>query len=51
MTIKGITRTCYGNVFNNDDEVHNMAHIYFKACLYYMLDKQIKVRSVHLVMG
>ena len=34
MTIKGITRTCYGNVFDNDDEVNNMAHIYFKVAIY-----------------
>ncbi|XP_065913881.1 cytochrome P450 20A1-like isoform X2 [Dysidea avara] len=30
MTIKGITRTCYGNVYNNDEEVYNMTQIYYK---------------------
>ena len=28
MTIKGITRTCFGNAFNSEEEVRKMAKIY-----------------------
>ncbi|XP_065889639.1 cytochrome P450 20A1-like isoform X3 [Dysidea avara] len=28
MTTKGITRTCFGSVFNNEDEIRKMTHIY-----------------------
>ena len=31
MTIKGITRTCFGSVFNNDEEIHKMNHLYHQV--------------------
>ena len=31
MTLKGITRTCYGSMFNDEEEVHRMSHIYQKV--------------------
>ncbi|XP_065889636.1 cytochrome P450 20A1-like [Dysidea avara] len=31
MTIKGITRTCFGSVFNNEDEMRKMTHIYHQV--------------------
>ena len=31
MTLKGITRTCYGSVFNDEEEVRRMSHIYQKV--------------------
>ena len=31
MTLKGITRTCYGSVFNDEEEVRSMSHIYQKV--------------------
>ena len=31
MTIKGITRTCFGSVFNDDEEIHKMAHLYHQV--------------------
>ena len=31
MTLKGITRTCYGSIFNDEEEVHSMSHIYQKV--------------------
>ncbi|XP_065890921.1 cytochrome P450 20A1-like isoform X4 [Dysidea avara] len=30
MTLKGITRTCYGSMFNDDEEVRKMSNIYQK---------------------
>ena len=37
MTIKGITRTCFGSVFNDDEEIHKMAHLYHKVCWYMLV--------------
>ena len=34
MTIKGITWTCFGSVFNNEEEIHKMTHLYHQV-LYY----------------
>ena len=31
MTLKGITRTCYGSMFNDDEEVRKMSNIYQKV--------------------
>ena len=31
MTLKGITRTCYGTVFNDEEEIHKMSIIYDKV--------------------
>ena len=31
MTIKGITRTCFGSVFNDEEEIHKMAHLYHQV--------------------
>jgi len=31
MTLKGITRTCYGSMFNNDEEFRKMYNIYQKV--------------------
>ena len=28
MTMKGITRTCFGNAFNSEEEVRKMAKLY-----------------------
>ena len=34
MTLKGITRTCYGSVFNDEKEIHKMSIIYEKVIQY-----------------
>ena len=31
MTLKGITRTCYGSVFSDEEEIHKMSIIYEKV--------------------
>ena len=31
MTLKGITRTCYGSDFSDEEEIHNMLIIYEKV--------------------
>ena len=31
MTIKGISRTCFGNAFNSDAEIRAMAHSYHEV--------------------
>ena len=31
MTIKGITRTCFGSVFNDDEEIRKMSHLYHQV--------------------
>ena len=33
MTTKGITRTCFGSVFNNEDEIRKMTHVYNQVLL------------------
>jgi len=33
MTTKGITRTCFGSVFNDEDEIRKMTHIYNQVSL------------------
>lgn len=35
MTLKSITRTCCGSVFNGDEEVRNMSNIYQKVNVSY----------------
>ena len=27
MTIKGITRTCFGSAFNDEEEIHKITHL------------------------
>ena len=31
MTIKGITRTCFGSVFNDEEEIYKMTHLYHQV--------------------
>ena len=33
MTLKGITRACYGSVFNGEEETRKMSHIYQKVII------------------
>ena len=34
MTLKAITKICYGNSFSDDDEVRKMSNIYQKVLEY-----------------
>ena len=31
MTMKGITRTCFGSVFNDEEEIRKMTHLYHQV--------------------
>ena len=33
MTIKGITRTCFGSVFSDDEEIRKMAQLYHQVLI------------------
>ena len=37
MTIKGITRTCFGSVFNDDEEIRKMSHLYHQVLTDYFI--------------
>ena len=33
MTIKGITRTCFGSVFNDEEEIRKKTHLYHQVLI------------------
>ena len=41
MTIKGITRTCFGSVFKDDEEIRRMTHLYHQVLTNYLFCAQI----------
>ena len=51
MTIKGITRTCFGSVFNDDEEIRKMSHLYHQVLTDYFICVLIYVKLVMLFNG
>ena len=49
MTLKGITRTCYGSMFNDEDEVRKMSNIYQKVKLFHAT--ALSLMHIHHIVG
>ena len=47
MTIKGITRTCFGDTFNTNEEIRKMTESDSKVCFTHKRHKIYEVLEIH----
>ena len=46
MTLKGITRTCYGSVFSDEEQIRKMSHVYQKVVTEFIIKLYIGMHMI-----